>query len=206
MKSKLVIIGANGHGKVVADIALKMNKWQQIVFLDKNIQFSECLGFNVKLHTDDYSEYIDEYEFIVAVGNNSVRKNVISSLDAVGATIATLVHPSAVIGTDVYISNGSVIMAGAVINSSTKIGRGCIINTCSSLDHDTIIEDYVHVSPGAHLAGSVHVGKGSWIGIGSIISNNITVCNECIIGAGGVVLKDIVEAGTYAGVPVRRIG
>lgn len=206
MKSKLMIIGANGHGKVVADIALKMNKWQHIEFLDKNNQFSDCLGFMVKLHTDDYSEYINEYDFIVAIGNNAVRKNVLSGLDAVGATVATLVHPDAVIATDVIILNGTVVMAGVVINSSSKIGRGCIINTSSSLDHDIIIEDYVHVSPGAHLAGSVHVGKGSWIGIGSIISNNLTICNDCIIGAGGVVLKDIVETGTYVGVPVRRIG
>lgn len=201
-----MIIGASGHGKVIADIALKMNKWQNIEFLDKNAQISECLGFKVTLDTDDYTKFIDDYEFIIAIGNNLVREKIMSKLYALGIKIATLIHPNAIIATDVNIMEGTVIMAGVVINSSSKIGKGCIINTSSSLDHDIVIEDYVHVSPGAHIAGSVHVGKGSWIGIGSIISNNITVCNDCIVGAGGVVIKDIVEAGTYVGVPVRRIG
>ncbi len=201
-----MIIGASGHGKVVADIALKMNKWQHIEFLDRNAEISDCLGYKVNLDTDDYTKFIEEYEFIIAIGNNAVRENIMNKLQTLGVNIATLIHPNAMLATDVNILEGTVIMAGVVINSSTKIGRGCIINTCSSLDHDTIIEDYVHVSPGVHIAGSVQVGKGSWIGIGSIISNNITVCDECIIGAGGIVLKDIIEAGTYVGVPVRRIG
>jgi acetyltransferase-like isoleucine patch superfamily enzyme len=96
-------------------------------------------------------------------------------------------------------------MAGVVINSSTKIGKGCIINTSSSLEHDNVIEDYVHISPGVRLAGTVRIGKGSWLGIGSVVSNNVNICSGCKVGAGAVVVKDITEPGTYVGVPVRKI-
>ena len=96
-------------------------------------------------------------------------------------------------------------MAGVVINSSSRIGKGCIINTSSSLDHDNVIENYVHISPGVNMAGTVKVGKGSWIGIGSVVSNNVNICSDCKVGAGAVVVKDITEPGTYVGVPVRKI-
>ena len=106
---------------------------------------------------------------------------------------------------DIEIGIGSVVMAGVVINSSSRIGKGCIINTSSSLDHDNIIENYVHISPGVKMAGTVKVGKGSCIGIGSVISNNISICGGCKVGAGAVVVKNITEPGTYIGVPVRRV-
>ena len=116
-----------------------------------------------------------------------------------------MTHPSAVIGTDVEIGIGSVVMAGVVINSSSRIGKGCIINTSSSLDHDNVIDDYVHISPGVSMAGTVTVGRLSWVGIGSAISNNVKICSGCKVGAGAVVVKDITEPGTYVGVPVRKI-
>ena len=96
-------------------------------------------------------------------------------------------------------------MAGAVINCSTRIGRGCIINTSSSIDHDNDIGDYVHISPGAHLAGSVTVGELSWIGIGASVINNISITSDSIVGAGAVVVQNVTEQGTYVGVPARRI-
>ena len=96
-------------------------------------------------------------------------------------------------------------MAGAVINSDTVIGDGCIINTAASVDHDCMIENYVHVAVGAHLCGTVHVGKNTWIGAGATVSNNINICNDCMIGAGAVVTKDIHEEGIYIGVPVTKM-
>ena len=96
-------------------------------------------------------------------------------------------------------------MANAVINASVKIGRSCIINTASSIDHDCIIDDFVHVSPGVHVAGTVTIGKGTWLGIGSTVINNLEICANCIIGAGSTVIKDIKEEGTYVGSPAERI-
>ncbi len=96
-------------------------------------------------------------------------------------------------------------MAGAVINHGTSIEYGCIINTGATVDHDNIITDYVHVSVGSHLAGTVSVGTGTWIGAGAIVSNNISVWENCMVGAGAVVVDNLIEPDTYVGVPARRM-
>ncbi|HIX81308.1 MAG TPA: hypothetical protein H9980_04960 [Candidatus Erysipelatoclostridium merdavium] len=92
-------------------------------------------------------------------------------------------------------------MANAVVNPGASIGKHCIINTSAVVEHDNIIEDYVHISVGAKIAGTVHIGKRTWIGIGATVKNNISICNDCMIGASGVVVKDILIPGTYIGVP-----
>lgn len=205
MNDSLIIIGASGHGKVVADIAMKMNKWKNISFLDDNLALKTIMGIPVIGSSANVVEHTKHSDFFVAIGNNSTRERIQEGLLAQGTSIVSLVHPSAIIGTDVNVGIGTAIMAGVVINSSSKVGKGCIINSNSGLDHDNNIGDYVHISPRTHLAGTVNVGKGSWLGIGSVVSNNINICSGCKIGAGAVVVKDITESGTYVGVPVRRI-
>ncbi|HDW8007011.1 TPA: acetyltransferase [Bacillus cereus] len=205
MKEKLLIIGASGHGRVIADIALKMNKWQSVAFLDDNENVGSSMGIQIIDKSASISKYIDDYDFFVGIGNNVIREKIQRQLEAEEASIPVLVHPSAIIGEQVYLEAGTVVMAGAVINCCTKIGKGCIINTASTVDHDNVIEDYVHVSPGAHLAGTVKVGRGTWLGAGSVVSNNINITHSCKIGAGAVVIRDITESRTYVGVPVRRI-
>lgn len=205
MKDKLIIIGASGHGKVVADIAIKMNKWQSIAFLDDDESIKTSMGLEVIGKTVDAFVYKDEADFFVAIGNNATRERVQEKLIDDRLNAVSLIHPNAVVGTDVEIGIGTAVMAGVVINSSSHIGKGCIINTSSSLDHDNVIEDYVHLSPGVRTAGSVNIGKGTWLGIGSVVSNNVNICSGCIVGAGAVVVKDITEHGVYVGVPVRRV-
>lgn len=205
MADKLVIIGARGHGKVIADIAIKLNRWENIVFLDDDESIKKTIGLEIVGKSEDAIKYREEADFFVAIGNNSIREKVQGQLESDGLSIVSLIHPNAVIATDVEIGKGTVIMAGVIINSSSKVGKGCIINTASTLDHDNVIEDYVHVSPGAHLAGTVRVGRRSWLGIGSVVSNNLNVYSDCQLGAGAVIVKDIVEPGTYVGVPVRKI-
>lgn len=205
MKSKLLIIGAGGHGKVVADIALKMNKWKEILFLDDNENIRTPIGMEVIGKTRDVFEYMDDFDFFIGIGNNSIREGIQSKLEAEGVNLPTLIHPSAVIGEQVELAAGTIVMAGCVINCCAKIGKGCIINTSSTIEHDNLIEDYVHISPGVNLAGTVNIGKGTWLGIGSTVSNNINITSSCNIGAGAIVIKDITEAGTYVGVPARRV-
>lgn len=205
MKKHLLILGASGHGKVVADIAIKMNQWQSIAFLDDNREIKSTIGLSVIGPTSAADNYTDDYDIFVGIGNNATRQKVQGMLEAKGAAIPTLIHPNAVVGLDVNIGVGTVIMAGAVVNCSTRIGKGCIINTGATVDHDSCLGDFVHISPGAHLAGSVTVGGGSWLGIGSIVSNNVNIIGCCKIGAGAVVVRDLTESGTYVGVPVRRL-
>ncbi len=196
---KLVIIGASGHGKVIADIALK-NGYKEIMFLDDD-NVHECGGYPVVGRSSDAKKM--DADIIVGIGNVKIRKRIQESIDE--QKIITLIHPDAVVARDVVIGKGTVIMAGSVINPGVKIGKGCIINTCSSVDHDCKVGDYVHSSVGSHLCGTVIVEEETWIGAGAIICNNVCICSKCVIGAGGVVINDIKESGTYVGVPVRKI-
>ena len=192
---KLTIIGASGHGKVVADIAM-LRGYDEIVFLDDDEEITNCYGYPVIGKTDQ----VVESDCVVAIGQAESRAKLME-----GKKIVTLIHPNAVIAKDVKIGVGTVVMAGTVINPGTVIGRGCIVNTCSSIDHDCSIGDFTHISVGAHLSGTVVVGSNVWIGAGATVSNNIQICNNCIIGAGAVVIKDINRVGTYVGVPAKRI-
>jgi len=205
MKNKLLIIGASGHGKVIADIALKMNKWETIHFLDDNENIKQSMNIEVIGTTKEVTKYINDYDIIVGIGDSFIRESIQGKLEEIGASVPILIHPKAIIAKEVEIGTGTVIMAGAIINCCTKIGKGCIINTGATVDHDNVIEDYVHISPGANLAGNVTVGKRTWIGIGSVVSNNVCIISDCKIGAGAVVVKDINEVGTYVGVPVRKL-
>ena len=197
---KLAIIGASGHGKVVADIARK-NGYSEIVFLDDDERIHECGGYPV-IGKSSEAGAIDA-DVIIGIGNAGVRKQIQESIP--NEKIATLIHPDAVVADDVVIGAGTVVMAGAVINPGARIGKGCIVNTCSSVDHDSKVGDYVHIAVGSHLCGTVSVGNETWIGAGATVSNNVFICQNCMIGAGAVVVNDIQESGTYVGVPAKRV-
>lgn len=194
----LVIIGASGHGKVIADIALK-NGYKDIVFLDDDKSKEECAGFPVVGKIKD-SKYI-KGDKVVAIGNTKIREQIQNEL----TDVVTLIHPDACISRRVQIGEGTVVMAGAVINSDVVIGKGCIINTGSSVDHDCNLGDFVHISVGSHVSGTCNIGKGTWIGAGATVINNIDICEGCMIGAGAVVVKNIENYGTYVGVPAKEI-
>lgn len=199
---QLVIIGASGHGKVVADIA-KKNGYDAIVFLDDNESLTKCGGYAVVGKSSQFFDY--DCDVFVAIGNPKIREKLQTQIELAEKRTPVLIHPSASIAENVSIGNGTVVVAGAVINPGARIGKGCIINTGSSVDHDCEIADFVHVSVGAHIAGTVKVGKGTWIGVGAVVKNNLNICGGCMIGAGAVVIKDICNPGTYVGVPVRNV-
>lgn len=202
MDKGLVIIGASGHGKVLAGLA-KQNGYREIIFLDDDVHKKDCAGYPVAGPSGDAGRYTG-WDFVVGIGSNGVRRKVQTALEGQGLRVVSLIHPNAVVAEDVVIGAGTVVMAGAVINPAAVVGRGCIINTCASVDHDNIIEDFVHISVGSHLAGTVQVGAETMIGAGAIVSNNVCICGGCMVGAGAVVVKDITEAGTYVGVPARK--
>lgn len=195
--NKLIIIGASGHGKVVADIA-RLNGYKDIVFLDDDESKKECAGYPVVGKSFD----APDGDIFVAIGNNEIRS--IISRHYCDRHQPVLIHPSAVIAEGTKIGCGTVIMAGAVINPGTTIGSGCIINTCCSVDHDCLIEDFVHISVGARICGTVSIGEKTWIGAGTTVINNIAICPNCLIGAGTVVVNSISVPGKYFGIPARK--
>lgn len=197
--NRLIIIGAGGHGKVIADNALK-NGYKNICFLDDNTT-GDVMGFPI-IGTSSEIVSLDDgnTDFIIGIGNNAVRKEIAEKNQV---NWVSIVHPSAQIAFNVKIGKGTVVMANAVINVCTAVGEHCIINTSAVVEHDNVVEDYVHISPKASLGGSVHIGANTHIGIGTTVKNNVDICDGCVIGAGAVVLKNIIDSGIYIGVPAR---
>ena len=192
MPQKVIVIGASGHGRVIADIIMAAGDCL-LGFLDDNPDIPGILGPVSK------AMFFTDVSFVIGIGNAEIRKKIAS----MPLTWYTAIHPSAVVSKNAMLGKGTVVMANAVINYGARIGEHCIINTDAVVEHDNIISDFAHVSVGAKLGGTVSVGRGTWIGIGAVIKNNINICSDCIIGAGSVVVKDIVKSGTYFGVPAK---
>lgn len=208
MPKQVVIIGAGGHAQVIADIIQESG---DIVygFLDDNLKKETVIANDERLKViGDFNTRFTlpithpELEFIIAIGDNKRRKE-IAEKNVPNMKYYTAIHPSANIGINVSIGEGTVIMANACINASANIGKHCIINTGAIIEHDNQLEDYVHISPNATLCGTVKVGELTHIGAGATVKNNINIISHCTVGAGAVVVKDIKEEGTYVGVPAK---
>lgn len=192
----LAILGASGHGKVLADIA-ELTGWKKIVFFDDAWPEKTSNGtWQVIGDTQMLLNNLNNYQgVIVAIGNNKIRQQKLQQLDSAGGKIITLIHPSATVSRYTQIGLGSVIIAGAVINPDCIIGSGAIINTCSSVGHDCNLGDAVHICPGARLAGGTEVNDRAWVGVGSSVRQLTRIGTDAIVGAGSVVVKNV-EAGT----------
>ena len=200
----VVIIGASGHARVIADI-IRCSGDIVDGFLDDR-DAEQFPGLTVLGRVNDAGRLAREnptVRFIIGIGKNETREKIVSKLHDVH--FYTAIHPSAVVANDAMIGPGSVVMANAVVNTGSKIGQHCIINTGVTVDHDCELDDFVHLSPGVHLSGTVEIGSTSWLGVGAAVINNVNICGNCTIGAGTVVIKDIETAGIYVGVPARNV-
>ena len=209
MAKDLIIIGASGHGKVVADIArqmaaMGMSRYEEICFLDDDTSIATCGRYPVIGMAKEAERFLNAADIFVAIGGTEIRREIMERLERMSAHIPVLIHPSAIMGEDVSIGRGSVIQAGAVIDPYVKVGKGCIINKCVNVSHDCVIGDYVHIAPGAHICGGVRIGSGSGIGAGATVVQGLRICEGCMVGAGAAVVSDIEEAGIYVGVPARQ--
>ena len=206
IKPKLRIVGAGSHAKVVADCAEQLG-YTNIGMLDDIYPTTQtCEHWPVVGSLAQIAELNDdETHWFVAIGNNAVRAKLQAQLLALGDTVTTLVHPSAVIGGNVSIGTGTLVLANAVVNAYSQIGQGCILNTACSVDHDGDIGDFVHLAPGVRLAGSVCVKQKTFIGIGSCVIQQITIGSEVTVGAGSTVIRDIQDMMRVVGSPTREI-
>ncbi len=200
----LAIVGAGGHGKVVADAALAMGKWSEIVFFDDSEPAKlDCLGFPVVGRFEQLLNANIKPDVIVAIGNNRARLEKVQLLEASGFNVVNIIHPLAAISPFAKISLGTVIFSGAIVNPSAFIGKAVIVNTNAVIEHDCIIADGVHISPSVALAGTVAVGLRSWIGIGATVIHQIKIGSDVVVGAGAVVNRNLPDDVKAVGVPVR---
>ena len=205
---KIVIWGASGHAKVVADIIRLRGEYDIHGFLDsinperRNTDFygSKIIGGEEQL-----IQLMDAgvEKLIFGFGNGEARLRLAETIKSKGFQLITAIHPGSIIAPNVLICPGTVVAAGAVINPDCLIGENVIINTTSSVDHDCIIGDGAHICPGAHLAGQVKIGREAWIGIGANVIERISIGNKSIIGAGSVVIRNIPDNVTAYGNPAK---
>lgn len=201
---KIMIIGQGGHSKVVRDVILSNRKNQIIGFLDdqyKKLVMTEK-GFCGPISAaGKMVNWFGDVRFIIAIGNNQIRKTIVRRLDLLDAQYATLIHPSAVVSPSAVIGNGCVITAHAVINADSRIGRHSIINTGAVIEHDSELGDFVHVSPNATLTGAVKIKEGTHVGAGATAIPGVKIGEWSTIGAGATVIDDLPSYCTAVGVP-----
>ena len=199
--NRLIIVGAGGHGRVIADSALK-NGYTDISFLD-DCAVGDSMGFSIIGTSADIPGLHDgATDFVIGIGSNAVRKRIAETYDV---NWVSVIHPSAQISAGVTVGKGTVIMAGAAVNACAEIGEHCIINTGAVVEHDNVIRSYAHISPRAALGGTVSIGEETHVGIGATVRNNVDICGGCVIGAGATVVRSVTETGTYVGVPARKM-
>lgn len=203
---RLAILGASGHGKVVADTALQAG-WQEVVFFDDAWpQLTKNGSWPVVGDSRWLIDTVAEFDgVVVGIGNNRIRLAKTRELLAGGAAMPNIVHPNAIVSPMASLGAGCVVFAGAVIQVDSRLGHACIVNSHASVDHDCRLANGVHVCPGTAVAGLVSIGECSWIGIGASIKQLVQVGRDVTVGVGAAVVTDIADGHTVVGVPARPV-
>lgn len=207
---QIVVLGASGHGQVVADILFQMwtkgREMEIVGFLDDDpaLHGTRVMGLHVLGPLSALAETPHDC-VAIGVGDNAARARIFAELCKAREHFATAIHPAAVLAPDVVVGVGAVLAAGAVANPGAHIGENAILNTCASIDHHCVLSAHAHVAPGAHLAGNVHVGEGAFVGVGACATPGVTIGAWSVVGAGAAVVADVPERVTVGGVPAKPL-
>ncbi|MFT6842577.1 MAG: sugar O-acyltransferase (sialic acid O-acetyltransferase NeuD family) [Psychroserpens sp.] len=211
MKKNILIMGSSGYAKVIIDIIEKQRKYSISGLIDTFVDIGEeTFGYKVLGSEDDIPELILSkkiFGLILAIGDNYIREEIYKKIKKIAPTLEfiTAIHPSAIIGKDVVIGNGSAIMGGVIINPSCEISSHCIINTNASVDHDSKIGEFSSLAPNSCTGGNVVLNEGVVIGIGATILHGIKIGKYSVIGASALVNNDVTEFSVVYGVPAKKI-
>jgi len=200
--STLLVLGAGGHGRVVADAATTMGTWSRVCFVDDRA--TNVPGFELVGTSADLERLLSSFKaLVVGIGDARTRLQLLERAAGLGFELPVIVHRSAAVSTQASLGPGSVVFAQSAVNPGAQLGRGCIVNTGATVDHDCRFEDGVHACPGAHLAGNVLVGERTWIGVGACVKQGVRIGSDVMIGAGAAVVADVTSGQTVVGVPAR---
>lgn len=196
----MILYGARGHAKVIYDLILSNNQMLEYLVDDNPpVQFPHQLSIY-----PPSDELLVGKKVIIAIGDNEVRETVAKTIED-KCQFETMVHRTAYVSRFTEIGEGTVVMPKVCINAEVKVGKHCIINTGAIIEHECIIEDFVHVSPSASLAGNILIKKGAHIGLGATIIQGVTIGENALVGAGTVVIKDVPDNAVVVGNPARII-
>ncbi len=200
MKKSIALIGAGGHCKVIIDLLNELNEYDIVGIYDDNKEgvFS---GINILGKTNELDENIDN--FIISIGNDKIRKKIYESHK--NLNWCRLIHPKSIVSKTAKIDIGTVVLAGAVIQTEVQIGKHCIINTNCNIDHESIVGDFCNICPGTTICGLVNIGESTFVGANSTIIQTIKIGNDCLVGAGTVIIRDIPDGKKVVGNPARYI-
>lgn len=198
--SSLVLYGAGGHAKVIYDIILSNNLLLEYLVDD----YPPSSFFHHLEVFKPSEELLARKRVIVAVGDAYARERIVKNIGGT-CTFETLIHYSSFVSRFSDLGEGTVVMPQVCINAEVNIGKHCIINSASVIEHDCVIEDFVHLSPSVTLAGNITIKKRAQIGIGTRIIPGVTIGEDAIIGAGSVIIKDVPDGATVVGNPGKII-
>lgn len=193
----IAIFGAGGHTKVIIDLIIELNQYTIIGIYDDNKEGSfEDIPIIGKI---DGNVNINYDEYIIGIGNDNIRKQIYEQF--LNLRWAVLIHPRSIVSKRAMIDDGTLVFAGAVIQTGVKIGKQCIINTNCNIDHESIINDFSSICPGVTICGNVVIGELTFIGANSTIIHGKIIGEKCIVGAGTVVIRNVDDNSKTVGNP-----
>lgn len=210
MGKPLVLIGGGGHCRACIEVIETVDKYAIAGIVDlKEKKGTKVFSYTIFAADEDLPSLAGAYRhFLVTLGQLTSperRRQLFETVKGLGARLPIIISPYAKISRRAEISEGTIVMHGAVVNAGAKVGRNCIINTAAVVEHDCVVGDHCHISTGGIVNGGSRIGEGAFIGSGGMVSNGLTIAAGAIIGAGAVVMQSIEEPGTYVGVPARRV-
>lgn len=199
----IFVYGAGGHGKVIVDtISNGQDRYGVTHLIDDDVRLH---GRMLLGHSIRGADAINGDRGFIAIGDNVSRLRIASRYQG---RLVTLIHRTAILGQDVLLGEGTVLMAGAIVNVGTTVGANVIVNTAATVDHDCAIGDGVHIAPGCHLCGNVEVGEGSLLGVGTLVVPGIRIGRNAFIHAGQTITRNVPDGETVRtprGIPVVRM-
>lgn len=200
---KKVVFGCGGQARSIINTLLKKNEYEEIILVDGNVYKDEIIMGVAALN---HYQLEKEDAYIIAIGDNDRRSKLYGELqsDNCGEAVS-IVSDSALIGVETRIGTGTFIAPSAYIGPQVRVGDDSIINTGSIIEHETIVGNHTHIAPHATICGRCRIGNHVFCGAGSIVIDKVNIGDHVTVGAGAVVISDISEAGTYVGVPAKKV-